>query len=68
MNQKPPVSIRANHRLQNLLPVLNLYDSLEVVVNQSGRESIGVFLTPNDALYLAERLIELARKKLEASA
>lgn len=66
MTNSPPLSIRAPHRLQDRLPVLDLYDSLEVVMSQKGRESIGVFLTPTDALFLAERLIQLARKQLEA--
>ncbi len=47
------------------LPVLDVYEGLEISMSQDGARQLTVFLTPKKAMLLAENLIRMAREKIE---
>ena len=60
----PIYSGKFDHRLAELLPKVELYSGLELVMSQPGSPTLAVFLKPAQALALAETLIAEARHEL----
>jgi hypothetical protein len=64
MNSKPTFQHAIEHR-GSQLPVIELWEGLQISMEQDGAKRLTVFLSPQKALILAENLIRMARERLE---